>query len=61
VDLLNKKESVIMFRKVGLIFLMCLLLGGAVTTGIATPVVVFMGGLTALAFFVTVARNRQQE
>ncbi len=50
-----------MFRKVGLIFLMCLLLAGAATTGIAVPVVVFMGGLTAIAFLVTVARNRQQE
>jgi len=40
---------------------MGLLLAGAAMTGIATPVVVFMGGLTALAFLVTVARNRQQE
>jgi hypothetical protein len=50
-----------MFRKVGLIFLMCLLLAGSAATGIATPVLLFMGILTALAFFITVARNRQQE
>lgn len=50
-----------MFRKAMLIFIMLLLLAGAVAADVSLPVLLMMGGLIVLAFAATVARNSQQE
>jgi hypothetical protein len=50
-----------MFRKTTLIFLMCLLLVGAITTGVPPLALLMMGGLVALAFFIAVPSGQQEE
>ncbi len=50
-----------MVRKLGLIFFMGLLLAGASVTGVATPVLWGMAGLTVFALFIIVTRDQTQE